>query len=250
MAKTDDGGRRSLPPEKTGASGGEEAAGAGPGESEPVEIVGYAPIRAAGRTASAPVEETAWGQIRRAVGLFFHVAATSLDVALLVLGTGLIGLAAVVVMDGFDLVELGLTAATGEMLGAGLVLAVFGAFALGVAVEGPIGTRHRDPRYSGVTVAALRALSLLAVGALALVAADLAEPAVADLPYPFEVAVAFLRSTGRAGMTVVLILAVPLLWVIQLYERGRFWIVETEAPAMYAIWAVTAAVFLDPAVVG
>lgn len=246
MADTDDGGRRSLPPEKADASAG----GGEGGEPEPVEIVGYRPMISTGRTGPAQVEDTTWGQVRRAVGLFFHVATTSLDVALLVLGTGLIGLAVVVVMDGFNLVDVGLTAATGEMLGAGLVLAVFGAFALGVAVEGPIGTRHRDPRYSGVTVAALRALSLLAVGALALIAADLAEPAIADLPYPFEVAIEFLRATGRAGMTVVLIVAVPLLWVVQLYERDTFWIEEAEAPIMYVIWALTAASFLDTAVVG
>ena len=114
---------------------------------------------------NSSTQPTARSKTQRLVGLGVHTLGTSFDVGLLVVGTALIGLAAAVLLDGFDVIEIGLTDSTGAMLGSGLVIAVFGAFALGVAVEGPIGysTRRRGS-FTDIEVAIAGALSALIAG--------------------------------------------------------------------------------------
>src|SRR3990172_9570581 len=109
------------------------------------------------------IQEAAEPETRRLFRLFRRITGTTLDVGLLVVGTALVSLAIVVLLDGFDVLDVGLTRSTGEMLGSGLVIAVFGAFALGVAVEGPIRAL-RTRTGSEMEMLLIRAGSLVLVG--------------------------------------------------------------------------------------
>lgn len=188
-------------------------------------------------------------QARRWLRLGIHTLGTSFDVGLLVVGTGLVGLAIAVLLDGFDVVEIGLTESTGAMLGSGLVIAVFGAFALGVAVEGPIAysTRRRG-QFSDVEVAIAGALGALLAGLVLLVAANYIRGLVEDLPIAFDFAVTVIHSAGRAGMTAGLFLGVPALWGVRELWGHNTWIEEVELPVFYAIWATAAAFFIASAI--
>jgi len=187
--------------------------------------------------------------MRRLLGLGMHTLGTSFDVGLLVVGTGLVGLAIAVLLDGFDVVEIGLTDSTGSMLGSGLVIAVFGAFALGVAVEGPIGysTRRRGT-FTDIEVAIAGAVGALLVGLVLYVIANIGGGYIEDLPVPFDFAVTVIRSAGRAGMTAGLFLGVPALWGVRELWGHHAWIEEVELPIFYAIWATAAAFFIAGAV--
>jgi hypothetical protein len=187
--------------------------------------------------------------MRRLLGLGMHTLGTSFDVGLLVVGTGLVGLAIAVLLDGFDVVEIGLTDSTGSMLGSGLVIAVFGAFALGVAVEGPIGysTRRRGT-FTDIEVAIAGAVGALLVGLVLFVIANIGSGYIEDLPVPFDFAVTVIRSAGRAGMTAGLFLGVPALWGVRELWGHNAWIEEIELPIFYAIWATAAAFFIAGAI--
>ena len=186
---------------------------------------------------------------RRLLGLGMHTLGTSFDVGLLVVGTGLVGLAIAVLLDGFDVVEIGLTDSTGSMLGSGLVIAVFGAFALGVAVEGPIGysTRRRGT-FNDIEVAIAGAIGALVAGLALFLIANFVERFVEDLPQPFEFGITVIRSAGRAGMTAGFLLGVPALWGVRELWGHHGWIEEVELPIFYAIWATAAAFFIAGAV--
>jgi hypothetical protein len=186
---------------------------------------------------NSAAQPTARSRTRRLLGLGVHTLGTSFDVGLLVVGTALIGLAAAVLLDGFEVIEIGLTDSTGAMLGSGLVIAVFGAFALGVAVEGPIGysTRRRGS-FTDIEVA------------IAGLIAGFVRRFVDDLPVPFDFGVTVIRSAGRAGMTAALFLGVPALWGVRELWGHNSWIEEVELPIFYAIWATAAAFFIAGAI--
>lgn len=198
---------------------------------------------------SSQTQTPAKSQAQRLLGLGVHTVGTSFDVGLLVVGTGLLGLAIAVLLDGFDVVEIGLTDSTGAMLGSGLVIAVFGAFALGVAVEGPIGysTRRRGS-FSDIEVAIAGAIGALLAGLVLFVIANFARQFVDELPQPFDFGVTVIRSAGRAGMTAGLFLGVPALWGVRELWGHNAWIEEVELPIFYAIWATAAAFFIAGAI--
>lgn len=188
-------------------------------------------------------------QLRRLLGLGLHTLGTSFDVGLLVVGTGLVGLAVAVLLDGFDVVEIGLTDSTGSMLGSGLVIAVFGAFALGVAVEGPIGysTRRRGS-FTDIEVAIAGFVGALLAGLVLFMIANYVRRFVEDLPQPFDFGVTVIRSAGRAGMTAGLFVGVPALWGVRELWGHNPWIEEIELPIFYTIWATAAAFFIAGAI--
>ncbi len=194
-------------------------------------------------------EVPARSQLRRLLGLGAHTLGTSFDVGLLVVGTALVGLAAAVLLDGFDVVEIGLTESTGSMLGSGLVIAVFGAFALGVAVEGPIGysTRRRGT-FTDIEVAIAGALGALVTGLVLFLIGGFAGQYVDELSQPFDFGVTVIRSAGSAGMTFALFLGVPALWGVRELWGHNSWIEEVELPIFYAIWATAAAFFIAGAI--
>lgn len=175
--------------------------------------------------------------------LFRRVAGTTFDVGLLVVGTGLVSLAIVVLLDGFDVVDVGLTASTGEMLGSGLVLAVFGAFALGVAVEGPIRSLRRDSG-TGAEIMVVRAVSLLVVGGLLLVVGTVVAPYVEELPRTFGIGVDILVVTGTAGLTFTLVAGAATQWGLRRLYADRPWLDLIELPVLYAVWVIGALIVL------
>lgn len=188
-------------------------------------------------------------QARRLLGLGLHTLGTSFDVGLLVVGTGLVGLAIAVLLDGFDVVEIGLSDSTGSMLGSGLVIAVFGAFALGVAVEGPIGySSRRRGTFNDIEVAIAGVVGALIAGLVLVLIANYARGFIDELPMAFDFGVTVIHSAGRAGMTAGLFLGVPALWGVRELWGHNAWIEEIELPIFYVIWATAAAFFIAGAI--
>ena len=126
--------------------------------------------------------EVAPTNLRHYVSLALGAGGTMLDVGLVVVGTLLLGLAMAVILDGFDLVTIGLGLSTGAMLGSGLVIGIVGGFALGVASEGPLGRGRRLEGYDGVEVLVARMVAAVVVGLVfLLIRSYLIDPA-AELP--------------------------------------------------------------------
>ncbi len=183
------------------------------------------------------IQPTTEPEAKRLFRLFRRIAGTTLDVGLLVLGTALVSLAMVVLLDGFEVLDLGLTRSTGEMLGSGLVIAVFGAFALGVAVEGPIRAL-RTRTGSEMEMLLIRAGSLLVVGGLLLFIGRFIEKYVEELPSTFGIANDVLVATGVAGITATLVLGATALWGLRRYYADRPWLDLIELPVLYTLWVI------------
>ena len=183
------------------------------------------------------VEETAEPEARRLFRLFRRITGTTFDVGLLVLGTALVSLAIVVLLDGFEIFDIGLTKSTGEMLGSGLVIAVFGAFALGVAVEGPIrALRTRDG--TEIEMLLIRVGSLLLVGGLLLFIGRFVDVLLDELPSTFGIANDLLVATGVAGLTATLLLGATVLWGFRRLYADRPWLDLIELPVLYSLWVI------------
>lgn len=174
---------------------------------------------------------------KRLFRLFRRITGTTLDVGLLVVGTALVSLAIVVLLDGFDVLDVGLTRSTGEMLGSGLVIAVFGAFALGVAVEGPIRAL-RTRTGTEVEMLLIRAGSILLVGGILLLVGRFIERYVEDLPSTFGIANDVLVAVGVAGLTATLLLGAGALWGLRRFYPDRPWLDLIELPVLYTLWVI------------
>ena len=183
------------------------------------------------------IQEPAEPEAKRLFRLFRRITGTTLDVGLLVVGTALVSLAIVVLLDGFDVLDVGLTRSTGEMLGSGLVIAVFGAFALGVAVEGPIRAL-RTRTGSEIEMFLIRVGSLLLVGGVLLVVGRFIEKYVEDLPSTFGIANDVLVATGVAGLTATLVLGAAALWGLRRFYADRPWLDLIELPVLYSLWVI------------
>jgi hypothetical protein len=183
------------------------------------------------------IQETEETEAKRLFRLFRRIAGTTLDVGLLVVGTALVALAIVVLLDGFEIFDVGLTTSTGEMLGSGLVIAVFGAFALGVAVEGPIRAL-RTRTGSEIEMLLIRAGSLLLVGGLLLIIGRFIEQYVEELPSTFAIANDVLVATGVAGLTATLVLGALSLWGLRRIYADRSWLDLIELPVLYSLWVI------------
>jgi hypothetical protein len=183
------------------------------------------------------IEEPAEPESRRLFRLFRRITGTTFDVGLLVLGTALVSLAIVVLLDGFEVLEVGLTKTTGEMLGSGLVIAVFGAFALGVAVEGPIRAL-RTRVGTEIEMLLIRSGSLLLVGGLLLFIGRFIEQYLEELPATFGIANDVLIATGVAGLTATLVLGALSLWGVRRIYADRPWLDLIELPLLYSLWVV------------
>lgn len=183
------------------------------------------------------IEEPAEPEAKRLFRLFRRITGTTFDVGLLVVGTALVSLAIVVLLDGFEVLEVGLTKSTGEMLGSGLVIAVFGAFALGVAVEGPIRAL-RTRTGSEIEMLLIRVGSLLLVGGILLFVGRFLEQYLEDLPSTFAIANDVLVATGVAGLTATLLLGATTLWGLRRIYADRPWLDLIELPVLYSLWVI------------
>lgn len=169
---------------------------------------------------------------------------TMLDVGLVVLGSLLLGLAIAVVLDGFDLVQIGLGLSTGAMLGSALVIGIVGGFVLGLASEGRLGRGRRLKGYAEVEILVARIVGVLIAGVIFLVVHGLVEGPVAELPSPFGIAVEALRSVAIAGLTVVPLIGIPLSWVARSGYLGESASIDGDIPVMYFVWAVATMLML------
>lgn len=167
-----------------------------------------------------------------------------LDVALVVIGSALLGLAIAVLLDGFELVAIGLDLSTGAMLGSSLVIGIVGGFALGVASEGPLGRGRRSVGLNENHVLLARILAAVVVGLLLLVVRNLIDDYLADLPVPFDIGADVIQAAAVAGMTAVPVVAVPLAWWMRSGGFGAAVAVDGDIPLMYFIWAVATMVLL------
>lgn len=183
------------------------------------------------------IEEPTEPEVRRLFRLFRRITGTTFDVGLLVVGTALVSLAIVVLLDGFEVLDVGLTKSTGEMLGSGLVIAVFGAFALGVAVEGPIRAL-RTRTGSEIEMLLIRVGSLLLVGGILLLVGRFLEQYIDDLPSTFAIANDVLVATGVAGLTATLLLGATTLWGLRRIYADRPWLDLIELPVLYSLWVI------------
>ena len=174
---------------------------------------------------------------RRRLRLFWRVLGTTFDVGLMVVGSALIGLAAVVLLDGFDVIELGLTTSTGAMLGSSLVIAIFGAFAIGVAVEGPV-RQLRELSTDEIELAAARGISLLVAGLVLLALGRIGLGYVGDLPHVFDQALHVVVAAGIAGITWTLVVGLVALWGVRRMFADRPWLDQIELPMLYVVWAI------------
>ena len=173
------------------------------------------------------------------VRLLVSTFRTMLAMGMLVAGSGLVGLAAAVFLDGFDLVEVGLGLSIGEVLGTFLVIAVVGAFAFGVATEGRYGAARVTRRYPSLEVALGRILGGILVAFVVGWVATRIEPLVVDQNLPIRAAHEMVRAVGSSGYLATLI-GVPLVWGLRRgLDRAGF-DAEIELPVLYVLWAVLA----------
>lgn len=177
------------------------------------------------------------------LALFGHALANASDIALLVIGTGLVSLAAAVLIDGFDIASLDLTDGTGAMLGSALVIGVFGAFALGVAAEGPIGHRSYAWMYASGPVIFVRLVAVFGIGLLVFILGGVLPRFLDDLPQVFEMVIDVVRAVGLAGMTVVPLIGVPISAGLRYFYGREQWVEELELPLLYVVW-LTAAIII------
>lgn len=173
------------------------------------------------------------------IALAMGALGTMLDVALVVFGSALLGLAIAVILDGFDLVTIGLDLSTGAMLGSGLVIAIVGGFALGVASEGPLGRNRRLIGFDEVHVLVARFGAAILIGLLFLLVRNLIGDFTDELPRPFQIGVDTLRAVGIASLTTVPLLAVPLAWWARSGGLGEAVATDGDIPVLYLVWAVT-----------
>ncbi len=178
------------------------------------------------------------------LGLALGTFRTALDVGMLVVGSGLIGLAVAVLADGFGFVAIGLELSTGAMLGTSLVIAVVGAFALGIASEGGYGSLRATARYSLLEVAIGRLVFIVVVSLLLLTAASRLEPIVLELTYPMRVAQEVVRAGGSAGFFAAFV-GVPAAWGLRAGLARLDWGFEFDIPVLYVIWVAAALVAFD-----
>lgn len=171
---------------------------------------------------------------------------TALDVAMMVLGTGLVGLALAVLLDGFEVVDLDLGTGIGGTLGAALVIGVCGGFALGVASEGRYGMSRSVDGFPTLELALGRAVGVVLMAFLLLFAAGRLDQLLVDLelPYAFSVAVEVIRSVGASGF-VAAVLGVGGSWGVRRGLDRLGWGAALVIPTIYLVWMVAAIVVFD-----
>lgn len=164
---------------------------------------------------------------------------TMLDVALLVVGSGLVGLAAAVLLDGLEVAGNGLGLSTAAALGSALVLGVVGAFAFGVASEGGYGIDRYVVGFPRAEIAIARAVTGVVIAVALQWGAGLLGEVAADQNVALRAGVAMVAAAGVAGIWVSL-LGAPIAWVLRRGLDRLGWGVALELPVLFASWAMLA----------
>ena len=163
---------------------------------------------------------------------------TMLDVGMLALGTGTVGLALAVILDALDLADVGLPLSTTSLLGSALVIGVIGAFALGIASEGGYGAAESVDRYPSLEVAIARLMGSLVIGLILLYVATRTESFAAEFSLPLRAAHEMLRAVGSAGSLAVPFLGVPIAYLLRRAEARAGIGMQLELPMLYLVWTV------------
>jgi hypothetical protein len=186
-------------------------------------------------TVVGPARREDWRYYVRLVSNSF---ATMLDLGLYSLGAALAGLGIALALAGLGLVDRDSGLSTGSGLVTAMVLAVAGAFLMGIASEGPARRNNRAFVQNELERALARALSSVLVGIVLIFAAGMLRPLVEDFPAPINQGVELMRKAGIAGLWPVPLIGVPLAWGIRhplaLGDAG----IELELPVMFTVWTL------------
>jgi hypothetical protein len=180
-------------------------------------------------------------ELWRWVSMVFFNAFTILGIGLLVAGTGLVGAGIAILLSGFGVVDVGLTPDLGTSLAVGLVVGLIGAFAIGLAVEGPIGYRARqfEMRSWEVAITAIPPffISIWVANRMA----ALADRLLADFPDGFVVISSQLEAVAAAAPRWPLLVGVAALFLIHQFVVPRFPNLEYQVHGIiYVVWLLTA----------
>lgn len=170
---------------------------------------------------------------------------TMLDLAMLVVGSALVGLGVAVLVDTLGVVDVGLGLGIAGGLGSALVLAVVGAFALGVASEGGYGAPAATAAFPSLEVAIGRILGGVVVSLLLVWGGGRLVPLVADLAQPLRAGVGVVESVGTAGLWTAVV-GVPMVWGLGRGLDRLGWWMPLELPGMYVLWVIITLALLDP----
>ncbi|HKZ19732.1 MAG TPA: hypothetical protein VJQ57_06430 [Acidimicrobiia bacterium] len=162
--------------------------------------------------------------------------ATMLDLGLFALGAALAGLGVSLVLAGFDLVERETGLSTGSGLVTAMVLAVAGAFLMGIASEGPARRDNLVWVNNEWERALARVVMSILVGMIMIFVADYLSPLVEDFPAPLMRGVELMNRAGVAGLWPVPVFGVPLAWLIRRFLPAEG--IELELPVMFTVWIV------------
>ena len=162
-----------------------------------------------------------------------------LDLGLFALGAALSGMGVALVLAGFDLVARDSGLSTGAGLVTAMVLAVAGAFLMGIASEGPARRDNLVWVQNEVERALARVIASVLVGIILIFAAGYLRPLVADFPTPLTRGVDLMRSAGMAGLLPVPLVGVPLAWLVRRARSLGTDGVELELPLMFTVWVVS-----------
>ena len=200
---------------------------------------------------SAPLPEflQRGSEVRRWINLSVRSAFTIADIGFLVVGTGLVCIGVAFMANGLGVLDLLIESDLGQGLAVGLVITMIGGFAIGVAVEGPIGFTAPAPNTKPweSLVAAVPSVFLF-VWLLGLV------ERIADrflLPYSelFAYVSAHLNTVQQAGVTTALVVGVPVMWAMRQFLEPRLWFFIGASPgALYIAWMIGVVALYRPIV--
>jgi hypothetical protein len=175
---------------------------------------------------------------RRLVGLAVFGTGTVFGIGLLVLGVGLVAAGLVVMLNGFGVVEVALDDELGTSLAVGLIIAVLGAFALGLGVESPAGHGYLRVTASPWEVALAHLPGIVVFVLLVNFLRSLVERIIDDLPEAFALVPAYLSAVSSGAVTAAII-GLPVLWAVHQFLVPREERFEDLAPAVVFIaWAI------------
>jgi len=166
---------------------------------------------------------------------------TVLGIGLLVVGTGLVGAGLAILASGFGIVDIDLTPDLGSSLAVGLVVTLIGAFATGLAVEGPVGYKVRRFQAEAWEEALTVVPGFFIAAWLAGRLAALADELLLDFDGAFVVVPEQIRAVGDVAIGWPMLSAVAVLFAVHQFVVQRFPKLEYQAQGIvYVVWLLAA----------
>lgn len=190
-----------------------------------------------------PTLRSQWRMVLDGGRIFAHGFGAMLDIAMMVIGIGLVSIAIATLLDGFGLAELSLTDSSGAMFGSALLVGVFGSFALGVANEGPLTSPRTGEHVRLVPTTIARGASIVIVAWAIAWAADRLPDLLSSLPIPFELATIVIEQAGRAGLFFGLFVGLPLAVVVRMWRANLR--EDLDFAIIFVMWLTGTVVFVN-----